>query len=205
MIDLNQNSITARAWIKQLPCGTKICLLFIFSSCMLFLSNLNLIAIAFLFIVLAYLCAGFSLKYPIKMLMRYYWIFIILFLVQWINNPWIDSFAITLRLATLFLAANLITVTTKASDMLDTFQRFFTLFKPIGVNPEKIALALSLTLRFVPVIKTIYDEIVEVQKARGLERSFLALFVPLIIRIFKMGEDVAQAIEARSYENDEKI
>ncbi|UXN07896.1 energy-coupling factor transporter transmembrane component T family protein [Bartonella sp. HY761] len=197
-----ENNESARLWAKKTPIWVKIIFLFVLGLFVFFFTRIDIMAIAFLLALLAYPIVGFSLTLPIKNLVKLWWLLLGLFLVQWLTIPWAASLAITLRLAILLLAANLINATTKASDMLDAFERFFMLFKPLGANPKKIALALSLTLRFVPVVKTIADDIYEAQKARGLERSFLALFIPLLIRIIKMGDDVAQAILSRSYDNE---
>ncbi|WP_182418282.1 energy-coupling factor transporter transmembrane protein EcfT [Bartonella sp. HY038] len=197
-----ENNESARLWAKKTPIWVKIIFLFALGLFVFFFTRIDIMAIAFLLALLAYPIVGFSLTLPIKNLVKLWWLLLGLFLVQWLTIPWAASLAITLRLAILLLAANLINATTKASDMLDAFERFFMLFKPLGANPKKIALALSLTLRFVPVVKTIADDIYEAQKARGLERSFLALFIPLLIRIIKMGDDVAQAILSRSYDNE---
>ncbi len=57
-----------------------------------------------------------------------------------------------------------------------------------------------MVLRFIPVIATVASEIRDAQRARGLDRSILAMIVPLIIRTLKMADDVADAIEARSFD-----
>lgn len=191
---------TPHQWIICLPIGVKFLYLFLLSLFLFFFSYFYTIILTFLLALVIYPLAGLPLLLPLKNLLKLWWLFAALFLVQWMTIPWHDSLAITLRLASLLLIANLINATTKASDMLSAFERFFRFLKPIGINPGKVALALSLTLRFVPVIKIITDEIRQAQKARGLERSFLALFIPLLIRIVKMGDDIAQAILARDFD-----
>ncbi len=73
------------------------------------------------------------------------------------------------------------------------------LFKPIGVNPDKVSLAISLALRFIPVLGRITTEVREAQKARGLERSVIAVAMPLAIRAIKMADDISDAIDSRGY------
>ena len=46
------------------------------------------------------------------------------------------------------------------------------------------------------------DEVREAQRARGLERSLVALTVPIVVRMLKMSDDIAAAIDARSYDPD---
>ena len=57
-----------------------------------------------------------------------------------------------------------------------------------------------MVLRFIPVIAQVAHEIRDAQRARGLDRSIVAMVVPLIIRTLKMADDVADAIDARSFD-----
>ena len=96
--------------------------------------------------------------------------------------------------------ASLVTLTTKTSDLLASLERAMQPLRPIGVNPEKVSLAISMVLRFIPVISTVASEIRDAQRARGLDQSIVAMVVPLIIRTLKMADDVADAIDARSFD-----
>jgi biotin transport system permease protein len=69
----------------------------------------------------------------------------------------------------------------------------------LGADVEKISLALSLALRFIPLIASVGAEVREAQRARGLDGSLVALAVPLLVRTLKMGEDIADAIDARGF------
>ena len=71
--------------------------------------------------------------------------------------------------------------------------------RPLGVNPAKVSLALSLALRFIPVLAQITREVREAQRVRGLENSVIALAIPLFVRTLRMSDDIADAIEARGY------
>lgn len=112
-------------------------------------------------------------------------------------GDWQSAFVPLLRLTAVVLAAGLVTLTTRSMDMTAAIERGLQPFARI-VSPAKVALAISLTLRFIPVLSAIKDEIREAQRARGLERSLIALAVPLIVRSLRMTDEVADAIEARS-------
>lgn len=111
----------------------------------------------------------------------------------------VDSGVITvLRFAVMILLASLLTLTTRTSDLLATLERALQPLRRVGVNPEKVSLAVSLTLRFIPVVIGIVAEVRDAQRARGLDGSVLALAVPVIIRTLRMADDIADAIDARS-------
>jgi biotin transport system permease protein len=71
--------------------------------------------------------------------------------------------------------------------------------RPIGVNPDKVSLAISLALRFIPVLGRITMDVREAQKARGLERSVIAVALPVAIRAIKMADEISDAIDSRGY------
>ena len=128
------------------------------------------------------------------------WLLAIFFAVQLWLNDWQAGLLVITRIAAIVMFASLITLTTKTSEMLASLERALRPLKPLGVNPEKVSLAISMVLRFIPVIATVASEIRDAQRARGLDRSILAMIVPLIIRTLKMADDVADAIEARSFD-----
>jgi biotin transport system permease protein len=44
------------------------------------------------------------------------------------------------------------------------------------------------------------QEILEAQRARGLDRNAIAVLVPLLIKTLKMADDLSDAIDARGYD-----
>lgn len=126
-------------------------------------------------------------------------IFVLFFAIQWYFSGIELAAYVVLRLAALILLASLVTLTTKSSDMIDTMTRGLRYLKPIGVNPAKVSLAISLALRFIPVLAQIATEVREAQKVRGLERSVIAVAMPMAIRAIKMADDISDAIDSRGY------
>ena len=103
-----------------------------------------------------------------------------------------------LRLSAIAAVAEAVTLTTTAGEMTAAFEAGLTPFARIGLlDARRVALTLSLAIRFVPVIAEEAREIREAQAARGLERSILALTVPLVVRILVRAEELADAIDAR--------
>ncbi|AWN48009.1 energy-coupling factor transporter transmembrane protein EcfT [Methylobacterium terrae] len=130
------------------------------------------------------------------------WILAVLVLVQFALDGWLAGLLVAARLAALVLLAGLVTLTTRSSDLIEALQRGLSWLRPLGVNPAKAGLAIALTLRFIPVLAAVTAEVREAQRARGLERSLVALTVPVVVRMLKMSDDIAAAIDARSYDPD---
>ncbi len=108
-----------------------------------------------------------------------------------------------LRFVILIALATLVTLTTRVSDMVDTLERGLRPLRIVGINPDKASLMISLAIRFVPVLMEQVRSIQEAQRARGLERSVIAVAVPLIVKTLRMANSLTEAIEARGYDPDE--
>lgn len=151
-------------------------------------------------VLLLYPVAGFGPRVLWAQIRPILWLLVLFFAVQLWLNDWQAGLVVIFRLAAIVIFAGLVTLTTKTSDMLAALERAMQPLARFGVNPEKVSLAFSMVLRFIPVIAQVGHEIRDAQCARGLDKSVLALIVPLIIRTLKMADDVADAIDARSFD-----
>lgn len=124
----------------------------------------------------------------------------IIFVVHGAFTSWELGFLVVLRFAILLLMAILVTFTTRVSDMIETLERALAPLTPVGVNPAKVSLTLSLALRFIPLLFDRFTEIRDAQRARGLDRNIFALLMPLMIKTLKMADNLTEAIEARGYD-----
>ena len=168
--------------LHRLPPAPKLLALMIGATVMFLNENLLLTAAAAMAVLALYLLAQLSLKQALAQLRPLVWVFAIFFVLQWVFSGLELAAYVVLRLAALILLAGLVTLTTRSSDMIDTLTRALRILKPIGANPAKIGLAISLA-----------------QKARGLERSVIAVAMPVAIRTLKMADDISDAIESRGY------
>ncbi|NUT48372.1 MAG: energy-coupling factor transporter transmembrane protein EcfT [Saccharothrix sp.] len=110
------------------------------------------------------------------------------------------AFTSLFRLLALLLLALAVTLSTRAADVLEFFERLLAPLARLGLaNPAKISLGVSLVLRFVPEVARRYQEVREAQAARGLHANPVALVVPLVVRVLKSADAVADAIDARCY------
>jgi len=126
-----------------------------------------------------------------------------LFLLQAWLSGWELALGTVLRLAVLLLLATLVSLTTRASDMLESLQRAFRPLACFGLSPARLGLLLSLTLRFIPLLATWLREIQEAQRVRGLERNPLAVLVPLLVKTLRTADTLADAIDARCFDPEE--
>lgn len=126
-------------------------------------------------------------------------ILLLLAAAQLYLNGWQAALTALLRLASLYLMATLLTWTTPISAMMAAVETGLGPLGRIGVDTEKIALAMALALRFVPLLAQVAEEVRQAQRARGTDRHLLALAVPLIVRTLKSAHDIAEALDARGF------
>ena len=98
-------------------------------------------------------------------------------------------------------AAAVVTLTTRVTAILDVIERLTAPLRRFGVDPERVALVLALTIRAVPVLASTLDEVRDARRARGLERSPRALLVPLVVRTLRHADRPGEALAARGVDD----
>jgi biotin transport system permease protein len=125
----------------------------------------------------------------------------IIFALQLAFSGLPQAITAVLRIIALVLLTSLVTLTTRLSDMLDTLTSAARGLAPFGVDPPKIALAVGLTIRFIPMLLRDIEEVQNARKTRGGNGFGLMAAGPLIIKILRMTDAVGNAIAARGFEN----
>lgn len=122
------------------------------------------------------------------------------FTVQLYISDLMTAIAIILRFATLVLLAALVTATTRVSEMLAAIERGLTPLRHLGISPKRAGMTLSLALRFLPLMRTIAEDVRDAQAARGGERNLFALLLPTLVRALRTADEVADALDARGFD-----
>lgn len=149
-------------------------------------------------VLLGYALAGLPARVIVAQARMILLVVVLVALAQWWFAGAAAALLFSLRLAALLLLASLVTLTTRTSAIVAVLERALRPLAPLGVDPEKVGLAISLTLRFLPLVSGALAEIREAQAARGIEAGVLRLAVPLIVRLLKTSDEIAEAIDARS-------
>lgn len=118
-----------------------------------------------------------------------------------LTSGWEAAAVSALRLLSLCFLAYAVTLSTAFSEMLALFETLLRPARHLGLNPAQISLALSMTIRFIPEIRTQYLAIREAQFARGLHHRPVAVLVPLLVRTLESAQEISAAIDARCYDS----
>ena len=100
----------------------------------------------------------------------------------------------------MLLLADLVSMTTTMTALMDVLAPFFNLLRPLGVNPRKMALAVALVLRFVPVLLTRWRAREEAWKARTHRRVPVRLVAVFLADILQLADRVAESLDARGFD-----
>lgn len=105
--------------------------------------------------------------------------------------------AIALRLITAVAAANLVTMTTRLTDMLATLDRLATPFTRMGLPTRRLTLAIALTIRFIPVLSDRIEALRSAWSARSPRPPGWRILIPAALAALDEADHVAEALRAR--------
>ena len=186
--------------VHRLSAGTKLLILFAASTALFAVSGIAVHAIELAVIAVLFRIAGLPWRDTLHQLRPALLFLVPIFLFHVFVTDWALGLETVLRIVVLLLLAVLVTLTTRLSDMIDVIERAARPLRHVGVNPSKVGMMLSMVIRFIPLMVREAQEILEAQRARGLDRSAIALLVPLLIKTLKMADNLSDAIDARGYD-----
>lgn len=115
----------------------------------------------------------------------------------------------TVRLLCLIVASSLLTLTTPPLTLTNAVESLLSPLERLKVPVRELAMMMSITLRFIPVLAEEADRIIKAQTARGADfgsggiirraKSLVPVMMPLFISAFKRAEDLATAMDARCF------
>jgi biotin transport system permease protein len=128
------------------------------------------------------------------------WILAFAVPVQWLFAGWEAAATMGMRLVLAVSLAAVYTLTTTVSATLDAMQVLLRPFRR-WIDPDRVGLALALTIRCVPLLAELVREVLEARKARGAEGSPTALAVPVIVRALRTADHLGEALMARGVDD----
>lgn len=115
---------------------------------------------------------------------------------------------IGIRFVLLVLFSSLMTLTTTPKQLTDGLETLCSPLKRI-LPVHEIAMMMSITLRFIPILMEELDKIMKAQQARGADfetgglikriKAMVPLLVPLFVAAFRRADELASAMDARCY------
>lgn len=156
-----------------------------------------IVAAAWALAVLGHLASGATAVALLRRLWGLRWLVLLLTVPQLIFLSGAETALNVARVTALILLAGLLTLTTSTEAVLDAVERALHPLRRLGVDPERVSLALSLTIRSVPTILGFHAEIRQAQRARGARGGPWTTIMPLLVMTLRHAERTAEALTAR--------
>jgi biotin transport system permease protein len=183
-------------WLHGVRAGVKLGVLCVFTAVLFGISNVWVMAGA-LAMVVALHAQGWAFAGHAGRMLWPVWPFVVVVGVwHGVTGDALQGTVIILRMLTAIAAANLVTMTTRLSDMLEVVD---WLLQPFGrVLPvRRVALSVALVVRFVPVLGQRYAVIADAWRARAWRRAGWRVMVPMLLAVIDDADQVAEALRAR--------
>ncbi|MBR1217039.1 energy-coupling factor transporter transmembrane protein EcfT [Bradyrhizobium sp. U87765 SZCCT0131] len=190
----------ARAtWLHRLPAWLKLAALAAISLALLPVQDWRLLALSFAAVIAIYAMLGRDALRRLGLFRPLIPLLVIVGGLQGLFNQWQDGAVVVLRLVVMVLAADLVTMTTTMTALMAAVEPLFRLLRPLGVDARKIALAVALVLRFIPVLLANWRAREEAWRARSQRRPPLRMVVLFLAETLRLADHVAEALDARGF------
>ncbi|MDN3648989.1 energy-coupling factor transporter transmembrane component T [Reinekea marina] len=186
-----------RTWLHRLEASHKLATLALLTIVLVPISQLVIWVAAILAVLILYLSLGRSALRQLKAYRPMLWMFMLIFAMQWWVASWELGLLVVLRMSTLILLANAVTLTSTLDDITDVFLWLMTPLSKLGIATEKIAFAMSLCIRFIPVLVNLLNALLEAWRLRGGGKHYWRIIAPMVIQSLVYSQHVADAVNAR--------
>ena len=187
--------------LHRLPAGAKLAGLLLAGLLSPFVRSPVVTAVALAVVLTGYATARMPAAVLLQMLRPLLLVMVPLGVFQTVVAGWERAFVIVGVLIALVLLANLVTLTTRTSDLIDVVVRVCGPLRRVGVDPERVGLMLQLAIRAVPLVIDLGGRVREAQHARGLGASPRAFAVPLVVGALRRADAMGDALAARGLDD----
>lgn len=184
-------------WMHRRPAGVKLALLCLFTLVLFRLDGPALQGAALAMAVALAASGGLGFLMAWLRLLRVLWPFVLV-IALW--HGWTGDVTggatILLRLLAAVGAANLVTMTTPLTAMIAVVERLARPLSPV-LPPRRLALAIALVIRFIPVLSDRVATIRDAWAARSPRRAGWRILMPATLAALDDADHVAEALRAR--------
>ncbi|WP_026959327.1 MULTISPECIES: energy-coupling factor transporter transmembrane component T family protein [Aliagarivorans] len=122
---------------------------------------------------------------------------VILMLWHGLSDDLAYGATITMRLVSAVSMANLLTMTTRLTDMMEVVRFLARPLRRLGLNPRVLELSMALVIRMTPTLVSRGKTLSQAWRARSNRRSGWRIILPFTVLALDDADHVAQALRAR--------
>ncbi|MET3805365.1 biotin transport system permease protein [Nakamurella sp. UYEF19] len=190
-----------RSWLHRLRAGWKLAGMLIALAGLIALQHLWQLGVAAVIIGVGFATARIPWPAIWRQLRPLRWLLLLIAVAQVVLSGWYSAAMVCGGLLVSLAVATLVTLTTRVSEILDVCQRLLRPFTRFGLDADRVGLVLAMTIRCIPLLTGIVDEVSQARKARGLGFSIVALVVPVVVRALRSADAMGEALIARGVDD----
>jgi biotin transport system permease protein len=189
--------------LHRMPAGPKILLLLAVALAVSLLPSLWwAAAVAAAVSILAYALAGLGdgmlgMRELARQVVALRWVIVITVAGQLVFLGPQAAVSNTARVVAAIVLAALLVLTTRVTAMLDAVERGLRPLDRLHIDPQRVALLLTVTLSTVPVLARLARDVRDAQRARGGRAHLHVFVVPFLIVALKHADELGDALTAR--------
>ncbi len=191
--------LAGQSWLHRLPAGRKLAALTLAGAALMWVHHWLLLCLALTLVIGLIALSRVSVGQLFAQIRLLGWFMLALGAYSALVESPMVALEMMLRLSTLILAAQLVSITTPITQMMAVVEHLLQPLDRLGwLSAERVSLACGLTLRLIPELALQWQDIREAQAARGLTPGVLTMLVPMLLRTIRRAEEIAEAIDARA-------
>ena len=180
------------------PAGMKLAGFCAATIVLFFIENLAVHAGILVAVTGVYLSAGALFFMAGLRQLRVLWPFVVIVAIWHIwTGETQQGAVILLRLLSALALANLVTMTTRLSDMIDVVRLLTRPLAKLGLNPAALDMAIALVIRLTPVLAQKGSNLTQAWRARSPRKPSWRILLPFTVLALDDADHVAQALRAR--------
>ena len=190
-----------RSLVHRAPAGLKLLLLVAAGAATFLVDSLPVLAGAAGAVLLLHLVAGLTPSVVWSQLRPVLVLVLAVGALHAVLNGWRPAVLVVGTIVVLVLLAGLVSMTTRTTALVDAMVAVLRPFRRLGVDPDRVALLLGLSVRAVPVVAGIAREVRDAQRARGARADVRSLGAPFLIRSLRHADSLGEALRARGVDD----
>lgn len=193
--------VPGRSVVHRVPAGWKLATMLLVGAGSVLLDRAWQVVLGLVLVLGLFRVAGLSLRLAWRQVLPLVWVVGAVAVFHLLVNGWERAAVVVGVIALLVLLASLVTLTTRTTDMVDAVVAGCRPLRVVRLDPDRVGLLLALSIRSVPVVVGLAEEVRDAQLARGLAASPRAFAVPLIVRALRHADALGDALVARGVDD----
>lgn len=191
-------SSPVKTWAHGWSAGLKLTALCLTTLLLFLIDNLAFQIAALGFAFLLYCLPGKQfLRDGLKYLRVLIPFIVILLVYHTVTGELADGISIVMRMVAAVGFANLVTMTTSLTAMMDVVRWLLSPLRRLGLSTAPLEIALPLVIRFAPVLIQRSEQMFQSWRARSLRRANFRVVLPMMLMALDDADRVGEALRAR--------